>query len=220
MKSAPAASAAALIWAMLTIEAPAQNLVAMIEDVQGTPPGVEFMDYVEAGKVIQLGAKDRIVLGYLKSCWRETITGGKVTVGAEWSNVEGGRVNRMQIACDAGKMQLTFELASKSGAKVFRDVNSAAPQQSRLAPLPKPQFTIYGLSPVVEIKQGSTVVIERVDKAGELHQVPSAGEKLTRGAFYDFADNKKALVPSGVYMATVGNAQCRSGKFLSRMNQM
>jgi hypothetical protein len=31
------------------------------------------MDYVEAGKVIRLGAQDTIVLGYFKSCWHETI---------------------------------------------------------------------------------------------------------------------------------------------------
>jgi hypothetical protein len=28
------------------------------------------------GQVIRLGADDRIVLGYLKSCWRETISAG------------------------------------------------------------------------------------------------------------------------------------------------
>ena len=31
------------------------------------------MDYVEPGRIIRLGAHDRIVLGYLKSCWRETM---------------------------------------------------------------------------------------------------------------------------------------------------
>lgn len=50
------------------------------------------MDYVEPGQVIRLGAADGLVLGYLKSCWRETITGGTVTVGTEQSQVAGGEV--------------------------------------------------------------------------------------------------------------------------------
>jgi hypothetical protein len=53
--------------------------VAVIEDVRGNPAGLQVMDYVEPGKVIQLGSNDSIVLDYLTSCWRETITGGTVT---------------------------------------------------------------------------------------------------------------------------------------------
>ena len=41
--------------------------------------------------MIKLGPRDTIVLGYLKSCWRETITGGTVTVGAEQSEVKAAR---------------------------------------------------------------------------------------------------------------------------------
>ena len=54
----------------------AETPVAVVEDVKGKPSGVEFMDYVVPGKVIRLGPNDSIVLGYLASCWRETITGG------------------------------------------------------------------------------------------------------------------------------------------------
>ena len=54
--------------------------VALVEEVSGAPAGVEFMDYVEAGKTIELGARGGIVLNYLNSCVRETITGGTVKV--------------------------------------------------------------------------------------------------------------------------------------------
>jgi hypothetical protein len=55
--------------------------VALVEEVSGAPAGVEFMDYVETGKTIELGARGGIVLSNLNSCVRETISGGTVKVG-------------------------------------------------------------------------------------------------------------------------------------------
>ena len=55
--------------------------VALVENLTGVSPGVEFMDYVRAGQVIRLGSQQTIVLRYMSSCLRETITGGTVTVG-------------------------------------------------------------------------------------------------------------------------------------------
>jgi hypothetical protein len=46
--------------------------VALVEEVSGAPAGVEFMDYVETGKTLEL-ARGGIVLSYLNSCVRETI---------------------------------------------------------------------------------------------------------------------------------------------------
>jgi hypothetical protein len=204
MRVIPRGSAAALIWAALTIEVPAQSLVAIVEDVRGGPPGVEFMDYVETGKVIQLAPNGRLVLSYLKSCFRETINGGKVTIGTGWSEVAGGRVDRTQVACDGGKMALTYEVASKSGASVFRDIHRIEQPPSPIQM--RPQFILHGLSPVVEVKRGTTVVIERVDKAGERYEIPGTG-RPHRGTFYDFADDQKQLVAAGVYKATIGTSQ-------------
>ena len=70
----------------------------------------------------------------------------------------------------------------------------------------RPQFVLYGLSPVVELKTGTMVVIERVDQPGERHVLTPAGRRL-RGSFYDFADDNKALVRAGVYRATMGSVQ-------------
>ena len=78
------------------------------------------MDYVEPGQVIKLGPHDTLVIGYLKSCWHETITGGTVTVGAAESDVQGGQVERSQTTCDGGKMLLTSQLADASAGAAFR----------------------------------------------------------------------------------------------------
>jgi hypothetical protein len=187
---------------LMTATASAQAPAAIVEDVSDRAAGVEFMDYVPAGKVIKLSNGGKLVLGYLKSCWRETITGGTVTIGAEQSDIQGGTTERVKIACEAAKMQLTAELASKSGAMVFRE----GPQRGTPTRMLRPNFTIYGLSPLVEVTKGGTVVIERVDKPGEKYEI--AGDvPLVRGSFYDFAQDNKSLVRAGVYTATSGSVK-------------
>ncbi len=198
------ALAAIALTALLTFaaRAPAQAPVALVEDVKGHALGVELMDYVSAGNIIKLGAGDTIVLSYLRSCQRETITGATVTVGTGQSDVQGGTVNREKIACDSGKMELTVEL-SRAGSMVLRDVlKTEKPSPLSL----RPQFMLYGLSPVVELKPGIAVVIERVDQPGERYVLTPDGRKL-RGSFYDFADDNTTLVRAGVYRATMGSVQ-------------
>ncbi len=188
---------------LAAVPALAQAPVAVVEDVNSKSAGVDFMDYVSAGKVIRLAPTDTMVLGYMKSCWRETISGGVVTVGDEQSAVAGGKVQRDKVGCDGGKMQLTQQQASKSGAMVFR----SAPRPGAPAAAPQPEITLYGLSPVIEVKGGGKLLIERIDQPGEKHEVTIADRQLTRGAFYDFAKSDKALAAGGLYRASVGTAQ-------------
>src|SRR6516165_9551592 len=69
-------AALAVAGAMAASAAAADSTgVALVEQVTGSPPGVEFMDYVRAGQIIRLGSHQTIVLAYVSSCLRETITG-------------------------------------------------------------------------------------------------------------------------------------------------
>ncbi|CAN5725336.1 hypothetical protein BH11PSE3_BH11PSE3_48760 [soil metagenome] len=188
----PASAASSAAWA----DAP----VAVIEDVGGKPADVEFMDYVSPGKVIKLAAGDSIVLGYLKSCWRETIRGGTVTVGAEQSEVQGGTVERAKVGCDGGKMELATAQSRQSAAMVFR--RAPGPNTP-----PKPQVRIYSRSPVIELKGGGTIVIERADVAGDRFELVLAPTELVAGAFYDLAKANKSLKPGVVYRAKTGDQQ-------------
>jgi hypothetical protein len=185
---------------LLIMAASPQSPVALIEDIAGNPPDLQFMDYVQPGQVIHLGAQDTIVLGYLKSCWRETITGGTVTVGQERSDVQDGTVERSTVPCDGGKMLLTAELASKSGASVFRNLR-------QLGRLPKPELTIYGLSPVVEVNAGGMLVIERVDKPGEQYRLDLRSDRLMHGAFLDLTKADVILSAGGIYRAQAGSQE-------------
>src|SRR5262249_30042865 len=185
---------------MMISPASAQAPSAVVEEVGAGVAGVQFMDYVEPGQIIRLGAADRLVLGYLKSCWRETITGGTVTVGTEQSQVAGGEVARAQVQSEGGKMMLSAQLAGKSGAMVFRQAPKQGPK-AQAAAIPHPQFTLYGLSPVFEVQPGGNLVIERLDQPGERHRIAVAEPRLIRGAFLDLAKVGVALVPGGIYRA-------------------
>jgi hypothetical protein len=188
---------------LLVLVASVHSPVAVVEDVTGSPPGIRFMDYVEAGQVIRLGPQDSIVLGYLKSCWRETITGGTVTVGTERSDVQGGMVERSTVACAGSKTQLSAALADKSAATVFRDLPPSGLNEGP----PQPQLILYGRSPVIEVRPGGTLVIERLDKPGEQHHVALGGERLVHGAFLDLAKVGVVLAAGGIYRAKAGKQE-------------
>src|SRR3546814_13267076 len=83
--------------ALLAAPAVAADPTALVEDVSATAAGVEFMDYVAAGRVIHLGTGGTLVLSYLKSCVRATVTGGSVPVGIDQSRIEGGKVAGEEI---------------------------------------------------------------------------------------------------------------------------
>ncbi len=170
----------------------AQAPAAIVEYVDSKSTEVEFMDYLPAGKVVQLAPNDKLVLGYLKSCWRETIVAGKVKVGVEQSEIEGGMVERTKVACNGGKMKLSREQAQKSGAMAFR-----APPK-KIAGQPS-EYTIYGLSPVIEASTAGRLLIERLDQTDEKIDIDISGAQLMRGAFFDLAKIDKALTAGGTY---------------------
>ena len=93
--------------------------VALVESANGNSLSVESMDYVRTGQIIRLGPHDTIVLRYLSSCLRETITGGTVTVGSDWSQVQSGEVQSLRGECGAGKMVLTGTQSPIAG-RTFR----------------------------------------------------------------------------------------------------
>ena len=185
---------AALAW-LVAPPARAADPAAIVEDVQGGVKDVQVFDYVAAGTHIQLPARTVLVLGYLKSCARETITGGRVVVGAEQSTVEGGEVKRERVECDGGRMQLTTAQASKSGAMVFR----GAP------PRPQAQVTVYGVSPIFTGDGADRIEIKRLDANGQAPlNFPLAKPKPGRGIVFDLATHDVRLVPGGLYQASSG----------------
>jgi hypothetical protein len=180
----------------LTGIAHAQTPVAVVEDVQGKVTGAEVMDYVVPGQIIKLGAGGMVVLGYMKSCWRETISGiGTVIVGTEQSAVHLAEFKADKVACDPSQSQHIGHEVGESAAAVVRGLTAEGPA----AP---PPLVLHGLSPIIATSDRGRLLVERRDVRGERYEVD-----LTRGRFYDFAKAKVALKPGGEYSATLKSKQ-------------
>jgi hypothetical protein len=170
--------------------------VALIEEVQGEVAGAELMDYVAPGQVIKLGPDGMLVLSYLKSCRRETVSGaGSVTVGSGESKVEGAQLKNDVVNCDAGHAQATTRETSEVAATIVRSIG---PDDADL-----PQAIVYGASPIFEAKGRGTLAVERLDRPGERQQIELDGRQL-KGRFYDFAATARPLTPGATYAATFG----------------
>lgn len=91
---------------------------ALVEAVSGVP-GVELMDYVYPGQVIELGRGGSITLAHFASCITETIRGGKVAVGDGQSQAIGGELSSKETPCQGAKPIIVAE-ASEAGAAAKR----------------------------------------------------------------------------------------------------
>ena len=177
----------------------ADSPVAVVEEIKGKVTGAEFMDYVTARSVIKIGDGGSVVLSYLKSCRRETISGaGTVVVGAEQSVVDQAVLKAEKTNCDPNQANATTKDTSGVAATLLRSATEAK--------LPEPQLTLYGASPLVEAKGRGTLTIRRLDVAGERHQIALGGTQL-KGKFVDFAGENVALVPGGLYAASFKSSE-------------
>jgi hypothetical protein len=194
----------ALCLGLLALASPAVagSPVAVVEDVQGKVTGAEFMDYVTPKAVIKIGDGGSVILSYLKSCRRETISGaGTVVVGTEESAVHLAEVKAEKTNCDPNQANATTRETSGVAATVLRSVDN-----SKSASLPQPQLTLYGASPLVEAKGRGKLIIRRLDVPGERQEINLGGTQL-KGRFLDFASENVALVPGGLYAATFKSSQ-------------
>lgn len=182
--------------------AQAPTPVALVEDISTANAGVDVMDYVGAGQIIRLGPADTLQLSYLKSCQREVIRGGTVTVGAEQSEVAGGTVAHEKVRCDAGKLRLTGAQAQQSGAMVFRRApGSEAPARRTLPPA---EISLFGTAPILRAPGGSTVSIARLDAEEATLVIHMAAMPAGRSSLRDLAGEGRALTPGGLYEASAG----------------
>jgi hypothetical protein len=152
------------------------------------------MTMLSEGRVIELGADGHVEIGYFRSCWRETIDGGKVTIGVERSEVDGGRAIRELVECDGGQLALSDTQAAESGVTVFRRVEPTATAATAAA-------TIFGLAPVVRLPDGAAnLTIERLDAAEPVQRIDAPARVV------DLAALGLSLSPGGRYRFTSGRA--------------
>lgn len=183
---------AALLIAPSGVHA-AGGISAIVEQVAGPDAGVQQMDLLEEGQVIKLGPGGSITIGYLRSCVREIIVGGEVTIGLEGSKVKDGLRRKEEVDCDAGQVVRLSKQSDDVAGAVFRKGNFDR------KPLPKPDWVSFGTSPFVRLSQETkTVRIERLDKIEDTITVP------VKGDWVDLKAQGIKLEPSGVYAMSGG----------------
>lgn len=175
--------------------AEAQELTAMVDSIDPPRQDIGALDLLAEGTVLQLESGQRLVLGYLFSCTQEEITGGKVTIGAEASTVEGGQVVRSQVACD-GSVDPDQAAGSNEAAVVaIRSAGGGSGAGLRNVPSLQPVFVISDKP----LPENASLVIERLDR----------DEAPIRVSLYDRAMDLRStgmrLTAGGVYAATCGN---------------
>jgi hypothetical protein len=191
---------------------------AIVEDVSGTASGVQQMDILDEGRVIELGKDTTLTLGYLRSCIREVVTGGSVTVGKDRSKVENGVRKEEEVDCDGGLVIKSSQRGAEVAGAVFR-------QGKITKPLPKPNWTLYSTNPFLRLsKPSARIRIERLDKSSEkpidlaitglLIDLSKAGVQLDPGGLYALSDDSKT------YIVKVSPLAEPEAPFLSRLIPM
>lgn len=164
---------------------------AIVEEYKGRSGEIKFMQILFAGQTLKLNEGDVLVLGYLRSCLRETIVGGSVKIGEEQSEITDGNRKTEDVDCDGGSMIGPISSRKEVAAAVFRKGNF---QKS----LPKPDWTLFGVSPIFKTTQhASSIKIERLDKQEKTIEITS------EGLFVDMAKEGVSLVPSALYRIAI-----------------
>jgi hypothetical protein len=173
-------SATALILLAPTVMAAAKP-VAIVEDSPKTEGRGQSFDLLNESEVLTLAPGETLILGYLKSCTRETITGGTVTIGVKESAVEGGKVIREKTECTTSKLLLSADESQQSATVAFRPADALK--------------HIYTRQPVIVAKKSATVKIEAQEGGKSWDLKPTGG-------LIDFKAAKIEMKPGMRYKVT------------------
>src|SRR5262245_44082988 len=196
--------ATALVAAALAAAAaPAFAQDALVEEADAGV-GVERFEYPEAGQRIALRDDQRIVVSYLRSCWRETIKGGTVVIGRETSTVTGGSLERERVQCSGTALRLEPGEGQHSAVMVFR-----APAKLALTRSIGDRITVknvlFGTAPILELPGGARVTVGRMDAEGERYDIDIPRGKSEAECRYDMARAGQTLAPGGLYRVSWGS---------------
>lgn len=167
---------------------------ALVEDISSSRDDLQIMDFLEPGRSIALAGDETLVLGYPESCRRETIIGGKVTIGIRESKVSGGTLSAE--AADCSGTAIAAVSGAEAGATVFRKGSDGRE-------LPKAERVLGVVSPLVHVSGGDILKIERIDKREPSRQIVLEGGaadlekariRLARGGTYRLEAGAKSLI--------------------------
>ena len=185
-----------LLAALAPLGAAAGEPVAVVEQIEAPSTGLQFMDFVEVGRLIKLRAGESMSLGYFGSCIQERIVGGSVQIGTNQSNVDGGEVQREQVECDGGRLQLDANSNDSSGVLILRNIDPATKASGGDGSLPAAELTLFHTQPIIGISiPNSLLRIDRLDAAEPRLEI------RIEARYLDLATTANALTPGGLYKA-------------------
>ena len=185
-----------LFAALAPLAAAAGEPVAVVEQIEAPSTGLQFMDFVEVGRLIKLRAGESMSLGYFGSCIQERIVGGSVQIGTNQSSVEGGEVQREQVECDGGRLQLDANSNDSSGVLILRSIEPDTAASGGDGSLPAAELTLFHTQPIIGISiPNSLLRIDRLD-ASEPRL-----EMRIEARYLDLSTTANALTPGGLYKA-------------------
>ncbi|MEE8444230.1 MAG: hypothetical protein V3S44_02710 [Alphaproteobacteria bacterium] len=169
---------------------------AIVEQVSDLPQGPKALEFLSPGRVIRLQPGQRLVVGYFRSCWRETISGGQVTIGKDRSTIVRGRVFRQLVECDRGHLWLTGVGLGEAGKTTARALKR---KKQMSAPGKAPR--VFSRTPIFwMVKKDAIVTLKRLDRAGAIFKITA------RGHFADLAKGRRRLITGGLYRASAGGS--------------
>jgi len=183
-------AASALVLALGTA-ARANEAMVLIESVSAPVAGVTPMTYVRPGATIDLGQSTVLVLDYLGSCVRETVTGGIVHVGARFGQVEHGTVVNDRMDCGGGQLQVAA--ANSMGGVVYRAVGDI--------------FEIHSTEPVILAGAPGRLTITRLDQNAPAIHLDTSEEGGRAPFAIDLAALHVSLVAGASYRLDLGERQ-------------
>jgi hypothetical protein len=142
---------------------------AIVEDAQPEVPGAEFLALLDPGQIIELPADATLVLGYLRSCTRETITGGRVEIGESESRVTGGKVVRGRASCPGGAR----ETAAGPQDRVMAGVGVRSVNQGEATPATAPKAGEDGAALMIRSQQ-PLIVLPTEGGQLEIRKLPTS----------------------------------------------
>ena len=174
----------------------AEGLTAIVESVSPGREDVRAFDLLAEGTVIELKAGEKLVLGYMDSCAHEEITGGRITIGAAESAVEGGEVKRTVTPCNGSVDPDSAAGSNEAAVVAIRGAGSATKIDGmRVVPSVQPVFVMED----GEIPSDPSLIIQRLDRQESPIRVSLFGRTL------DLRQTGMKLTPGGIYSATCGD---------------
>jgi hypothetical protein len=155
--------------------------VAIIEEGAIASAKLQEFDLLDEGQELVLGPNEVVVIGYMSSCRRETITGGTVIIGAKESNVAGGKLAWEDVTCTEPQLSLTANESQQSGTLAFRPADSIK--------------RIYTQTPMLQGLEPGPLSVEIISVADK----KSLGKFKSDTGRIDLADEKILLKPGKAY---------------------